>query len=64
MKELICKHSEGWKVRTLIESSVIVETINDLRRNKGFQSFIIKSISTVNPENYDWRKGGQWLSAN
>lgn len=64
MRELICEHKEGWKVRTLIESSVIVETINALR-SKGFQTFIVKSISNVNPENYNWKKeGGKWLSAN
>jgi len=64
MKELTCIHKDGWKVRTLIESAVIVETINDLR-SKGFIQFIIHTISNVNPENYyDWKEVGQWLSAN
>ena len=63
MKELIAEHTNGFKVRTLIESGIISETISDLRL-KGFQSFVIKSVSNVNPGDYNWKEVGQWLSAN
>ena len=52
MKELTATHKEGFKIKSLIESSVIVPTISDLRR-KGFQSFIIKTVATVNPQEYE-----------
>ena len=63
MKELTATQREGWKIKSLIESSVIVPTISDLRR-KGFQSFIIKTVSTVNPQEYEWEGRPCQLSAN
>ena len=63
MKELIAEHRDGFKISAIVESAVIVETIRALRL-RNFRSFTIKSISNVNPENYDWNEMGQWLSAN
>ena len=63
MKLLTATHKEGFKIRSLIESAVIVETISDLRR-KGFQSFIIKTVSNVNPQEYEWEGWPCQLSAN
>ena len=63
MKELIAEHTNGFKVRTLIESGIISETISDLRL-KGFQSFVIKSVSNVNPQDFVRWEGIPCLSAN
>ena len=61
MRELIATHKDGkMKIRSLIESSVIVPTINDLR-HKGFTSFVIKTVSNVNDEKLTERQGLQWV---
>ena len=62
MKELIATNKDGMRIRTVIESSTIVETITALR-NKGFTQFIIKTIAGVK-QNFDWKENFQWLSAN
>ena len=63
MKELTAIHKDGFKIKSLIESSCIVPTISDLRI-KGFKSFIIKTVANINPESYQWQEGFQWLSLN
>ena len=62
MKELIATNKDGMRIRTVIESSCIVETITALRR-KGFRKFIIKTIAGVK-QNFDWKENFRWLSAN